>query len=808
MSTSSRHSRATDFSPPREGIAPSYPDPRATPPRQPESWKITLLIALVFVTNFLVIHGSPLPWIGAVGGFLLAIGLPAWMLSQKIDWRTDAPSERLAYSVISAIFGLMVVGLVVNTVLPFVGIARPLDRGPVLITVDVWCGLLALWRRERFRPTIPPLRTDRLHGVDWAVGLLSALCVPLAIMGANRLNNGAGSGVTLTMLFLAAITIALLFARRDALNAGTITASFYFIALAMLLMTSLRGWYITGHDIQNEYAVFEVTKNSGDWNISQNTGAYNACLSLTILPTMLWQVLRVDDPYIFKFWFQLLFALVPVLVYRISRRHTNSAIAVIATIYFIAFPTYFTDMPFLNRQEIAYLFVGACILTATDPNLSHKTGRLRVAIFSTGVVLSHYSTAYVFVGTLAVSWVVYKLLAAIRRDKGTVREEVSARRGRAIINPTVSIVNVLLLLAGIGLWNGLATHTASNLTTVAGQALQSLRGGGDSDKSTDTSYSVLGGGGAQSPDQILSEYAQSTVMQTDAQRTASGLFSKSLLNKYYPITAEPESSLPVTPLGQLIDKTGLSVATLNSAIRAGSARLLQLFVALGLISAFWSWRKRPTRWMTQLIALSCGAIAIVALQVVVPSISADYGVLRAFQQAMLVSGPLVAVGSYTIFGFIRTRWSRRAAFFLAFVFFASLVGAIPQSLGGYPAQLNLNNSGQYYDLYYTHPQDITAIEWLQSNISGQVGTPTQPTVQIDGYAFNELQTYTNLSLDYNDFPTFLQRDSYVFLGYQTVTTSEETVFQSGDLISYDYPMKLLNSAYNLVYSNNGAAIYG
>jgi hypothetical protein len=41
-----------------------------------------------------------------------------------------------------------------------------------------------------------------------------------------------------------------------------------------------------------------------------------------------------------------------------------------------------------------------------------------------------------------------------------------------------------------------------------------------------------------------------------------------------------------------------------------------------------------------------------------------------------------------------------------------------------------------------------------------------------------------------------------------VTTGEETVFQSGDLISYDYPMKLLNSAYNLVYSNNGAAIYG
>jgi hypothetical protein len=166
------------------------------------------------------------------------------------------------------------------------------------------------------------------------------------------------------------------------------------------------------------------------------------------------------------------------------------------------------------------------------------------------------------------------------------------------------------------------------------------------------------------------------------------------------------------------------------------------------------------------------------------------------------------VGSYTIFGFIRTKWSRRAAFAVAFVFFSSLVGAIPQSLGGYPAQLNLNNSGQYYDLYYTHPQDITAIDWLQSHIPGGAGGTNQPTVQIDNYTFNELQTYTHLNLDYDDFPTSLQRKSYVFLGYQTVTERQATIFESGDLITYNYPVNLLNAAYNLVYSNNGSAIYG
>jgi uncharacterized membrane protein len=783
------------------------PYAQVTTPRSREPLTIALLIVLVFVANILVIYESPLPWVDAVAGSLLAIGLPTWMLSQKIDWRTDAPSERFAYSVVSSIFGLMAAGLVVNTILPHLGISRPLDRGPVLVTVDVWCGLIALWRPKRFSPIIPTPRIDKLQGADWIVGLLSALCVPLAVMGANRLNNGAGSGLTLTMLFLATMTLAIMFVTRNALNAGTITVALYFIAAAMLLMTSLRGWYITGSDIQNEYVVFELTKSRGHWSISNAQNAYNACLSVTILPTMLSQLLRVDDPYIFKFWFQLLFALCPVFVYRISLRHSGRTIALIATIYFIAFPTYFTDMPFVNRQEIAYLFVGACILTATDPTLRYKVGRFRISVFSVGIVLSHYSTSYVFLGTLIVAWVVYKTLVFFRRDSGVARYGSRVGRNSGIINPTVGIVNVVLLLAGVLLWNGLATHTASGLTSVVSQAVQSLGGGGDDPKSADTSYSIVGGSGAQTPDQVLSAYWRSTLTEPDSNRIAADLFSDKIIGKY-PFSAVSQPNLRVTSLGKLIDDTGPNVSTLNSVLRAGAARLLQLFIGLGLLSAFLSWRRRPSRWKTELIALSCGGIVIVALQVVVPVISTDYGVLRAFEQAMLVSGPLIAIGSCTIFKHLPGAWGQRAVFAVAVVFFTSLVGALPQTLGGYPAQLNLNNSGQYYDLYYTHPQDIIAIRWLQSGFVGDASAPRRAAVQMNPYTDNELQTFTDLNVNTDDFPTLLLKTSYLFYGYQTATTGLSSIFVNGDLITYNYPMALINSEYNLIYSSNGAMIYG
>jgi hypothetical protein len=53
----------------------------------------------------------------------------------------------------------------------------------------------------------------------------------------------------------------------------------------------------------------------------------------------------------------------------------------------------------------------------------------------------------------------------------------------------------------------------------------------------------------------------------------------------------------------------------------------------------------------------------------------------------------------------------------------------------------------------------------------------------------------------------LQKGSYVFLGYQTVTEGQAVVDVNDNLINYNYPMKLLNSTDDLIYSNNASRIY-
>lgn len=765
------------------------------------------LLAAVTVTNAWVLSGIRLPWIGPAAGFLFAICLPAWMLSQKVDWWTDQLSERLGYSVVAAILALLLIGLALNTVLPHLGVPHPLDRGPVLAGIDVWCAALWLWRHKQFRPSLPRPRLERLGGMDRMVGGMAALCVPAAIIGAVRLNNGAGGGVTLAMLVTAICVFTLLLAKREQLNPGTITAAIYFISLAMLLMTSLRGWYTTGHDIQREFRVFELTKSNGDWNISRFQDPYNACLSITILPTMLWQVTRVDDPYIYKFFFQVLFALCPVFVYRITRRRMSSALAIIATIYFVAFPTYFGDMPFLNRQEIAFLFVAACMLLATDTAMPLRACRIRIGLFSVGVVLSHYSTAYVFAGTLVLGWIGYRswsFIVAVRRRSWRPPRPRPEYAGRSRPRLT-GLGNVVLVLAAIFLWNGMATHTVNGIDTTLTQAVGSLRQGPSSGaRSSDVSYSLF------SPDtatesQVLTQYTTSTLAQTRAEHAA-GIYYPEKLIRRYPVRLVTEPNLPVTDLGRLVDDTGLKVSVINSLARAGAAKLLQLFVGVGLVSVIF-FKRRRSGSNAELTALGCAATAIVALQVVMPVISVDYGVLRAFLQALIVFAPFVAIGSSVLCSPVGKKWGLRISSAISILFFLSLTGVISQILGGYPAQLQLNNSGQYYDIYYLHPQEITAIQWLADNVPADAGGQIQSEVETDRYNFSPFQKFVGVNLVNDIYPTLLRKDAFIFIGYTTVQKEQSTFLYEGDLITYRYPTGLLNATKDLLYSSNGARIY-
>ena len=284
------------------------------------------------------------------------------------------------------------------------------------------------WRFER-RRAFPSLA---LATREWSVLGLAAVAVVGAVGGAIRLDNGGSGVVTLAALVVAAVVLLALLVWRRSLGEGVICAALFLLSVALLLMTSLRGWYLIGHDIQNEFRVFELTSGNGAWDISRFQDPYNACLSITILPTLIGRIAYLHDPYVLKVVFQILFAVCPVLVYRIARRFTGVGVSVLAAVYFVSFPTFFTDMVFLTRQEIAFILLGAAYLVMTDEARGLRERRIWLTVMAIGVVLSHYSTAYVLIAVMAVTWLAEAAGRVEPADPAWTDARVPARTPRAI----------------------------------------------------------------------------------------------------------------------------------------------------------------------------------------------------------------------------------------------------------------------------------------------------------------------------------------------------------------------------------------
>jgi uncharacterized membrane protein len=769
--------------------------------------------ALAVAANVLAVTGCRVPFLEPLLGCWLILAYPVYLLGTTSVWRGTGTAERLGGSLCAVLLGLMVGGLILNTLLPALGVTRPLGRLPVLALADAMIAALCLLRR--WYP--PDLRWPAILRPSGAAARRltagSGLCVILAVLGANRLNNGAGGQLSLIALGGILVLLGLLFRWRHQVGDGAISGTLYLLSLALLLMTSLRGWYVTGHDIQAEYRVFQLAYGAGHWDLPAFRSAYNACLSVTILPAELAQVIRVSGPYVFKVFFQLIFAACPVLVYAIARRYWQKWAGILAAVYFIGFPTFFTDMPFLCRQEVAFLFACAAVLALTHPRWGVRGRRAAALLACLGVELSHYSTMYLLLGTLIVAWLAVsadRFRSACRRAAAGRRPSHArpprvmprARASRARPRWTLSAGLVLAAAAITAGWGGLATHTAGGVVTDTRSALSSLAGHTAGVRSGTVSYGLLGGA-APSAGQVLSGYRRAALLIRDTGPPSEYL--PLALVRRYPVRSEPAlRPMPLTSAGRLLAAAGVPVAALDTATRQVAARGEQVFAATGLVSLL---VVRRRRWVNrEFFCLCVGGLGMVTLITVLPDLSADYDVLRAFQEALIVIAPVLVAGSYVALRPLLSSLAIRASAVVCLGLFASTTGLLPQVLGGYPAQLSLNNSGQYYDAYYTFPQESAAVSWLAGK-PGVLPGGVQAENFTDRFAFTAPGEVSGRQVIGDIYPALIRRSGWVILGSATLRTGRADLFYDGDLLSYAYPAGLLQAAKNLVYNNGGAEIY-
>ncbi|MFI6939231.1 hypothetical protein ACIBI4_08180 [Streptomyces sp. NPDC050418] len=698
----------------------------------------------------------------------------------------------------------MLVALAVNTVLPLAGNDRPLTTGPLtaaslVALAALWffrwkyapghsAGVFArasdLWRLARATPGL---------GVVTVAGGVTVIC---SIAGAIRLNNGYGGAVSVVASVLGGALLLLLSMKRRKYHLSALETGLYLATLGLLLLASLRGWFITGHDVQTEYLFFRIALGGEYWDVSTYSHAYNACLSITLLPVSIRQLTGIDDIYIFKAIIPALFALTPVMLFRSVRNVSRRSVALLAAVFFVAFPTFLTDMVYLGRQAIAFVLLGGAIVALTDSRGPRRARRVLFTVLLIGVILAHYSTGYVVIGTLALA-VFYDKVWRLLSRRSRLRQRKRRREDRML--SFIQWWMVLVPAVAALVWAGPVTHTGGQLHLTVGQAVSDLLAPSEKKSgSSDTGYSLFGGK-QLSAQERLEEYVKQAEADSTKQRGHLLLTEKELDGIDW--TAVSTADMPLTAPGQILDVFGVPVHSVNAAVRAASAYFFQLMTVLGVWVVLKA-RRSAFRAVRDQTTMALAALSAVALFTVVPQLSVDYGVLRAFQQGLFFCAPFLAAG---------TLWTLRRAgprkeglsAVLTFCLLLNLIGVMPKALGGYPAQIQLSNAGDYYDIYYTQAPEVQAALWLDA--WKRASKDTTP-VQMDEFSYTRLKPHMESGASFVSTPVWLEKDAYLVLGTTPTRTGRMTIFYRGDRITYEFPRELIEKKKDLVYNNGGSVV--
>jgi len=759
-----------------------------------------LFFLVLFVCTHFFVDSSLLK---IVFGFPLLVALPGFLFLQTIQPGKLFDWLYLCAAVGSSLTILMLFGLAINFVLPIMGLV-PLVGDTLIFSFSsliVLLSVVPIYRGELIR-----YRINSGGGSDYALIGLSLISLVLSVVGALRLNNQLGAEVTLFNLYLIGILFGLTLYFHKHIQEWVLCGIFYLQSLALLLMTSLRGWDIVGHDIQREFSVFQMTHSAGVWSIDYLLDAYNACMSITILPTILAELLTIPDVYIYKILYQVIFALVPVISFVVINRYFPKYVTIIATFLIISFPTFFTDMPMLNRQQIAFLMFMLLVSVLLDAKLSERVKNFLIVFFGIGIILSHYSTTYIVIIFLLTAWVGFWFLKVALSSP---KIKIFKRLLKTYSLPNRSAISVFALIAIILLsygWSNQFTQTSDDsIKRVLVRTYDALLKDSESSRSTDTLYSFFTVNKI-TPEEALRNYKTDYVEEIRSNAEEGTYYTESNIVNFNPVLA-PEAVVPVTVLGEYLESFGVDVTSLNRVLKFETAKILQLFLLLGMLVSLFSVRYYVKKPPVEYLFLSIAGVLFLAAMVLIPVLSVEYGVLRAFQQSLFITAPFAVMGMLSVAMLFGEKFAKIFATCFVLLFFFASTGAATQTFGGYKPLLHLNNSGPYYDYYFLHDSEAKALQWLNDESEKSDDANFQTQIQTDRYVSKKINERTEARSRNEIFPSLTRKNSFVFLGYANVENGNATIYHNGTVLNFEYPIELIDEYKNKVYDSEGVIIY-
>jgi uncharacterized membrane protein len=361
-----------------------------------------------------------LPYLRQIIVFIYLTFFPGFILLKFLKLKKTKIVDITLFSIGLSLAFLMFVGFLINEFLLFVGISQPLSTIPLEISLSMLTLSLFFigYRRDLFED----LGSWRNNLADPRETILKSaiLLLPIlfSIIGALYISLPS---ISTPILYLMIILIGALFV-VGGISLRLIPFKYYplmifAISIALAFQVLFISGHIIGADAQLEYQIFNLTINRGYWTLlphSISLGAamdYNSMLSLTVLPSIFSVLLNLDGEILFKTLYPFIFSLLPVVLYRVYEQQIGKASSLLATLFLISSPLSFYGVEFLSldRQIVAVFFFVLSVLVLLDKIMPLEKRRILFVVFSAALIVSHYSTAYLYLGFLFVTYAILRI---------------------------------------------------------------------------------------------------------------------------------------------------------------------------------------------------------------------------------------------------------------------------------------------------------------------------------------------------------------------------------------------------------------
>ncbi|MFC1985417.1 DUF2206 domain-containing protein [Chloroflexota bacterium] len=743
---------------------------------------ILLLLAATVVAILLDI-----PILRQLLGFFFFTIVPGLLILHCLKLNKLGLAETIVLSVGLSITCLMFFGLFVDRLFFIASYTAPLSTKPLVLSFGVLVIILDIIAYHRNKSVSFFYLNITLDNTSKAFLLLPSLLPILSILGMHLMNSTSNNSILMLMLFIIPAYIILIVILRHKVPQQVYLPLIYFISISIVLMWALRGNHIIGIDSHQEYQFFMSIYNAKQWSLPSIEDPVSSCLSVTILPVVYQSFMNMRVEQLFRILYPLLFSISPLVIFLIARKYVVSSYAMLASFLFMSQDSFLITSA-AARTNTAILFFALSILVLFLSNINIQNKRTLFILFAFSIIVSHYTTTYIFLVIYFIAWIVMKILTAITqgRSVAVVNSDILSKTESASGIPTDTVDNAAsklaqihvitgnmlqMLLVAIFLWYSIITYSAFSagihwinkvFITLKHFWLLESRGGG---------IEALMGRGIPSLIPIRIELATSWLI----------------------------------------------IAFISIGVLTLVARFKNVLSTPNLCHKMPNWLR--SKIDIEYFSLAIAAAILLTVCVIIPD--AIYSINRLFfQMIVLLSLPCI-IGGVVLANWVRIRPRLIMVTFGVILFFMCVTGSIYQVFD-YPKNILLNAEGSHYDNLYIYDQDVYAARWLAENgiieMERKICTDYFGNNVLISQGLISFYTISNVQIFWAGPIEYPNLGSYIYLRYfnvvkQTITARTGFYFpieKYGQLFYEvtDPDAGLAWSYYtNKVYNNGGSAIW-